>query len=89
MPEPLRYVAILVIGLWAIWYFARMIWVGLFTGKLIDSRPWDGVPVTRQHKPVAFWFSIVIGGVCVPAFLWLAINLVAHLLGWWEFRFDA
>ncbi len=89
MPEWLRYSVLLAINLWALWYFARMIWIGATTGKLIDSRPWDGVPVTRDGKPIAFWFSMVGGAVFVPLFVWLAVNLFGHLLGWWEFRLDA
>jgi hypothetical protein len=87
MTDWLKYAAILVVTLWAISHFGRMVWVGLLTGRLINSHPSDGVPVTRTSKPIAFWFSMTLALLILPAFVWLAVNLSAHLLGLWEFSF--
>ncbi|MEQ1706790.1 MAG: hypothetical protein ABL864_00480 [Terricaulis sp.] len=87
MPEWLRYILVLGMAVWCIWYFSRVLWIALTTGRLIDSRPWDGVPVTRESKPIAFWFSVGLGLLFLPAFLWFAASVVGHMVGLWEFVF--
>jgi hypothetical protein len=86
-PEQLRYAFFLCVALLAAWYFSRVVWIGFTTGRVIDSRPWDGVPVTRRDKPIVFWFSMIGSALFVPSFVWLAVNLSGQLLGLWEFRF--
>jgi hypothetical protein len=59
--------------------------ISLRSGELFESRPWDGIPVTRRGKPIVFWFSMALGIPFVVVFFGLGVRLTADLLGLWEF----
>jgi hypothetical protein len=87
MPESLRLTVLLALQAWAIWYFSKLVWVSLISGTLMDSDPrlaWDGRQVTRDGKPIAFWFAIVLSGLFTCGFVAGSIAAAGELLGVWE-----
>ncbi|RZJ19305.1 MAG: hypothetical protein EON91_01955 [Brevundimonas sp.] len=84
MPTWVRYCLLLAMAAWSFWYFGRMLATGLRTGRLIDSRPPDGVPVTRESKPFGFWLAMAISGLMIVGTIYLAVLLTGHLIGYWE-----
>ncbi len=84
MPDSVRYILLIAMASWALWYFSKMLHVAFTTGRVIDSRPMDGVRATRENKPVAFWISAVIAAAMVPLMIYLIGLLGGALLGLWD-----
>ncbi len=78
---------LLLLFVWVAWYCARVAWVALTQGRLIDSRPRDGVPVTPGGKPVVFWFTVITAALFAPAFLAAAVTIGGDLFGFWRSDF--
>lgn len=84
MPVWIRYSLILMMAVWCLWYFGKLLLVGFRTGRVIDSNPLDGVPATRAGKPFGFWLSMTIAVLMVVGMIYLIPLLAGHLLGYWD-----
>jgi hypothetical protein len=60
MPTWMRYCLLIAMGVWCLWYFGKMIVVGIRTGRVIDSRLPNGGGATRQTTPFGFWLTMAI-----------------------------
>ena len=84
MPIWIRYGLLLVIAVWCLWYFGKMLGVGLRSGDVMDSKPVDGKRITRVGNPISFWLSMTIAALMVVGTIYLIGLLSGHLLGYWE-----
>ncbi|RZJ00577.1 MAG: hypothetical protein EON90_06605 [Brevundimonas sp.] len=86
MPTWVIHLSLAVVAAWSVWYFGKMLVVGLKTGRLIDSHPPDGVPVTRTGKPFGFWLGMAISVLVIVGMIYLVGLLAGDFFGYWDAR---